>query len=377
MQTESEEDTTPVESKRRNGFMARRIMLLLFGPFAVAVVSFYLYFTGGRFITTDNAYVHADKVAVSAEVSGPIVKLYVEENQTVHEGDILFEVDQREYLARVDKARASLHDVLTDIEGLKIQYKQYLNEIALAQIDVKLAEKEYNRMEILETKKAVSTSDLDTARHKLDADRLNVKILSNRAERILSKLQGNQDIEAGDVARARYAQAELDDALLQLKKTTVKAPFDGVVSKLPKLGRHIEPGMSVLSLIADKNFWIVANIKETKLAHIKPAQTVTISTDVYPDEEWTGVVDSINPGSGAEYSILPAQNATGNWVKVVQRIPVRIEMEYDNQNSPLRSGMSATVSVDTQYQRPIPPLISGLFTFFAPAKYAHAQESCE
>lgn len=357
----------PAASKRRKGRM-----LMILGPAAVIATSLYVYFTGGRFIETDNAYVQADKVTIGAEVSGPVVAVSVSENEAVSEGRELFRLDDRDFVIAVEKARAGLSDVLAEITTLKAKYLQKTEELKLAQTDLDFATKEYQRQQALQEKKVGTVAQLDEVRHTYDAKQQQIKIIGSEIDQILSSLGGNPQSAPEELPAYKLAKAELDDALLRLERTVVKAPFAGKVSKLPKPGRHVSSGSGIMTLVADHDFWIEANLKETELTHIQPQQPVEIQIDAYPGKIWSGTVESISPASGAEYSIIPAQNATGNWVKVVQRIPVRIIFDTTDEKFELRSGMSTTVRIDTNFHRPLPALVSTCFSLFGLSEDAHA-----
>lgn len=357
----------PAASKRRKGRM-----LMILGPVAVIAASLYVYFTGGRFIETDNAYVQADKVTIGAEVSGPVVAVSVSENEAVSKGRELFQLDDRDFVIAVEKARAGLSDVLAEITTLKAKYLQKTEELKLAQTDLDFATKEYQRQQTLQEKKVGTVAQLDEVRHTYDAKQQQIKIIGSEIDQILSSLGGNPQSAPEELPAYKLAKAELDDALLRLERTVVKAPFAGRVSKLPKPGRHVSSGSGIMTLVADHDFWIEANLKETELTHIQPQQPVEIQIDAYPGKTWSGTVESISPASGAEYSIIPAQNATGNWVKVVQRIPVRIIFDTTDEKFELRSGMSTTVRIDTNFHRPLPALVSTCFSLFDLSEDAHA-----
>ena len=332
-------------------------LLLVAGPVAVALVAAYVYWTGGRIVTTDNAYVQSDKVTVSADVSGPITAVRVVENQEVAKGQPLFVIDSRPYVIALAEARARLQQVQAEIKTQKATYAQKVNELKLAQSDLSFARKEYRRQSTLEHDKAVAKAKLDDAQHTLDVSRQRLQVIRSEMDQILARLEGDPQVAADRLAEYRLAKAQVDQASLDLSRTVVRAPFAGRVSKIPRIGMHVEPGTVVMSLIADHRFWIEANIKETGLTHVRVGQRVDIEVDTYPDRDWSGTVTSISPATGSEYAIIPAQNASGNWVKVVQRIPVRITVDDRDPNCPLRAGMSTSVRIDTRYHRPLPTLV--------------------
>ena len=335
----------------------KRLFLLIFGPVVIAVVAAYFYWTGGRFVNTDNAYIQADKVAISAEVSGSIVALFVTENEHIEQGTPLFKIDNRSYVMALEQARARLQEALAEIRMLKISYRQKVNELQLAQTNIDFARKEYTRQSTLDSNQAVAKAQLDDSQHNFEVSQYRLAIIKNQMGQILARLEGDPEISPDQLAGYRLAQAGVEEAALNVEKTIVSAPFSGRVSKIPKAGKHVEPGTPVMSLIADSSFWIEANIKETALTYVHPGQKVKISVDTYPEHELLGRVQSISPGTGSEFSIIPAQNATGNWVKVVQRIPVRISVDDHPDQRILRSGMSTTVHIDTEHHRSLPHFV--------------------
>ena len=332
----------------------KRRFLLILGPLAVVLVTAYMYLTGGRFISTDNAYIQADKVAISSEVSGSIVKIMVIENEYVKAGTPLLKIDDRSYAIALQQAKARLQEAVTEIQTQKVSFRQKENEMGLAQSNIDFARKEYTRQSTLDSNQAVAKAQLDSARHDLEVSQFRLSIIKNQKDEILAKLEGVPDISPDQLASYRLAQSMVEKAALDLEKTTVLAPFDGRVSKVPQAGKHLEPGTPVMSLIADSSFWVEANLKETELTHVLPGQKVSLVVDTYPDQEFAGTVQSISPGTGSEFSIIPAQNATGNWVKVVQRVPVRISVNDHSNKQILRSGMSTMVKIDTEFHRPLP-----------------------
>jgi membrane fusion protein (multidrug efflux system) len=363
------------ENKRKFGSKTRRIRktLLLLGPLAVAATASYLYWTDGRVISTDNAYVQADKVLISAEVAGQINDVRVQENERVEKGTPLFAIDGRSYEIMLKEAKAHRQEVLAAIRTTKASYRQKLSELKLAKNNIDFAKNEFKRQYILNSQKASPKAQLDSAQHDLDVSNYKLAITKTEAEQILAALEGDPDIDEKLVASYRLAQAEVERAALNLERTVVRAPFSGRVSKIPQVGMHVEPGSAVMTLIADQDFWVEANLKETDLTHVHKGQHVTINIDTYPDVQFDGIVQSISPAAGSEYAIIPAQNATGNWVKVVQRIPVRIQVSEKNDTPLLRAGMSAIVKVDTGYQRKLPDLVHTLLGAIGLAEDAQAK----
>jgi len=352
-QQEPQENDKQQIPKRKKKKFVRRFFLLL-GPVAVIAAASYIYLTGGRYVHTDNAYVQADKVAITAEVPGSIVEVLVHENDLVQQNDPLFRLDNRVYTIALAQSQAKLQEAATSIQQLKARYQQKVNELKLAQANIDFARKEYVRQSALDKKQAVAKAQLDDARHTLQVNEYQLDIIQTEMEQILAQLEGDPEVPQERVASYRLASAVVDKAALDLERTTIRAPFSGRVSKIPQAGKHVEPGTPVMSLIAATRFWIEANLKETELTRVLPGQSVSIKVDTYPDHTFNGMVQSISPGTGSEFSVIPAQNASGNWVKVVQRVPVRISVSTDSGQETLRSGLSTVVRIDTQYHRPLP-----------------------
>ncbi len=334
-----------------------RPLLLLLGPLVVLVGAGYVYATGGRYVSTDNAYVHADKVAISAEVAGSIAETDVHENQPVAKGDVLFRIDDRPYRVALERAEAQLRAAKDAVEALKATWRQKAAEIQMDQANANFAQRDLGRQTQLAKNSYASQAKLDEARHAVDVARQQIAMTRHEQSQIAAQLGGGLDTPLDAVPSYAAAKAARDQAQLDLAHTLVRAPFSGIASKTPEPGAYVTAGVPVMSVVADTGLWIDANFKETDLTHVRPGQTVAITIDTYPDHGWQGTVKSIAPASGAEFSVLPAQNATGNWVKVVQRIPVRVVIRPQKDAPQLRAGMSANVEIDTRHKRALPDFV--------------------
>ncbi|MBF8270725.1 MAG: Hemolysin D [Gammaproteobacteria bacterium] len=340
-----------------------RSLLLILGPLLFITTGGYFYVTGGRHIETDNAYIKANKVSLSAQVSGAITVVLVAENEHVVQGQELFRIDAAPWQVALTRAQARLQGVRAFIESLKAGYYQKRAELKRDELDLDYNEREYNRQLELSRSKLSSPADLDKTKHEMEMARQQIAITRQALDQIAAQLGGDPDRSLEDHPIYKEVQGSVDDALLNIEWTTVTAPFTGVAQKKPEPGQYVRAGEPVMVIVANEAMWIEANFKETELTYVRPGQSVRIHVDTYPDQEWHGTVTSLSQASGAEFSLLPPQNATGNWVKVVQRIPVRIAIETWDGAPALRAGMSTTVSIDTSHHRVLPKFLNALLSW--------------
>lgn len=327
----------------------KRIILLVGMPLLVGIISVVVYLLGGRYVETDNAYIKAQKVPVSASVSGAVTEVLVEENQAVKVGQPLFRLDQVPFRIAVAKAEAKLNQAHHDLAALKISYHEKQAEISLARSNYEYALHDQQRQSDLAAKNFISASKLDDVKHNTDVSSQQIALLEQDKRRIGESLGGNPDTPVAQQSAYLAALAELQQARLDLSNTEVRASMAGKVSKPPKVGQFIATGSTAMVLVAD-DVWIEANFTEDDLTYVHPGQTVKISIDSFPDSKLHGVVESLSPATGAEFSLIPAQNATGNWVKIAQRVPVRIKLDAGNLPA-LRAGLSTWVEIDTGHRR--------------------------
>jgi len=337
----------------------------LFAPLPLALLAgAYWYVTGGRVMSTDNAYVEADKVGISTDVSGIVKEIDVTENQRVEAGQALYRLDPRQFQIALDSAKANLAQVALTIDSMKQDYRRMLSDVAAQQGQVALDQATYDRYTTLVRTDAVSKANYDQARFTLEVDKNKLESLRQQAQVQLARLAGNADISVTEHPQYLQAKAQVDEAQRQLDHTQVIAPFAGIVTSVPSItpGKYLQASTTAFYLVATDHLWVYSNPKETELTYVRPGQPVTVTVDTYPDVEWRGTVESISPAAAQEFSLLPAQNTSGNWVKVVQRIPMRVRLDTNDKNRPaLRAGMSAVVDIDTGHQRGLPQFLTALF----------------
>lgn len=337
-----------------------RGILLLLGPIVALTVGAYVYYTSGRVVGTDNAYVKSDVGAISAEVAGPIAALNVHENDRVEAGAVLFTIDDRAFRVALDRGDAQLAAINDFVESTKASYRQSLEQLALTRTNAAYEQREVDRLAALAERKLASDVDVAEQRHKRDVANQEIAVTERALDAIRARLGGDLDRPVTEQAAYLAAKSMRDAAELDLEHTVVRAPFGGIASQVPTVGQHVQPGAPVMTIVADRGMWIEANFKETDLTHVAVGQPVDVRLDTYPDKRWRGRVESISQATGAEFSVIPAQNATGNWVKIAQRIPVRIAIETRGDDPSLRAGMSAIVDIDTGYERPAPKWVRAL-----------------
>jgi membrane fusion protein (multidrug efflux system) len=314
---------------------------------------------GGRFAGTDDAYVEAAKLFVSTDVSGIVASVDVREGQAVKAGDVLFRLDPRQYQYAFNTADATLALTGETINSMKVDYQRMLSDVAAQRAQVALDQTTFDRYARLLVTNAIDHETYDQARYTLQLDQAKLQSLQQTAQVQLAKLAGGPNIAITAHPQYLQAKAAVDEAQRELDHTTVRAPFAGVVTQVDALqpGTYLVSQTAALTnvgavaLVSTEKVWVTAQIKETDLTYVKPGNRVEISVDSYSGHKWTGSVGSISPASGSEFSILPAQNTSGNWVKVVQRIAVRIPVDRQPEDPVLRVGMTATVSIDTGHRR--------------------------
>jgi membrane fusion protein (multidrug efflux system) len=326
-----------------------RFGLMVVVPAVVIIAGLCIYFLGGRYETTDDAYTQAAAVSVSSNISGRVVEIDVHDNQFVKRGATLFRLDDRPLRISVSEAAARLASAKLKVVSLKSTYRQRQADLRAAEESMAYEQSEYARHERLLKSGIVSRAQYDQASHALDTARQQVAGARQQLAAIAAELAENPDIDPDRHPDVQEAQAALDRANLNLSYTVILAPSDGVVTKVEMLqvGDYINAATPLFSLVSNQDVWIEANFKEAQLAGMRVGQSATIKIDRYPDKHFTAVVASMSPSTGSQFSMLPPENASGNWVKVVQRIPVRLHLANADPSIFLQAGLSADVSVDT------------------------------
>lgn len=330
----------------------RRRALMLALPLALAAGAGWYVLNGGRYEKTDNASLHQARLMVAPDVAGRVTESRVAEGARVAKGEVLFVVDPEPLRIALARADATLASARLRVSGLQAAWKLAGSKREIAREELSFRESEAQRQDQL-TRRGVGTqSARDETNHALETARQSVTAAEAEVQNAAAALGGHPEGAVDDHPLVREAMAARDEAALTLSRAEVHAPADGVIAQASSFqpGQFVAPGTQVFSLIVTGQTWIEANFKETQLASLAPGQTATVAFDAFPKRAFTAHVETIAPGTGAEFSLLPAQNASGNWVKVTQRVPVRLLLADGQDLDDLRSGLSATVTVDTQRQ---------------------------
>ena len=344
----------PAAAVRKTRLQKLRWPLMSLAVIAVMGGGGYLYLNGGRYQTTDDAYAQAATVSISSRVAGQVSEIEVRDNQLVHRGATLFKLDDAPYRIAVSDAAAHLADTRLQIESLKSTYRQRQVDLHAARDTQAYAQQQYDRQARLIKTGIASQAQFDQAAHALDAARQQVANVQQQIGVALANLGGDPNIAPERHPLVAQAQAALDRAQLNLSYTVISAPTDGVVAKVEQLqvGDTIAASAPVFALVSTGDVWIEANFKEVQLARMRPGQVATVKIDRYPGRTFQARVISLSPSTGSQFSLLPPENATGNWVKVVQRVPVRLQLTQFDAEFPLQAGLSADVTVDTRASGP-------------------------
>ena len=343
----------------------QRVRWALFALLPIALLAgAYWYVVGGATMSTDDAYVDADKVGISTDVTGIVQDVDVRDNEHVTAGQVLYRLDPLQFQIALDNTKANLAQTALTVQAMKSDYQRMLSDIEAEQAQVALDQVTFDRQSNLLASGTASKAIYDQAHFTLQGDQGKLASLKHQAEVQLARLSGNPNIPIEDHPQYQQAKAQVDEAQRQLDHTVVKAPFAGTVTNVPAIepGKYLAASVTAFFLVATDHAWVEVQPKETQMTYVRPGQSVVVTVDTYPDVQWHGAVESISPAGAQEFQMLPAQNTSGNWVKVVQRIPVRVRVDTSNANlPPLRAGMSVEVDVDTGHARGLPHFLTALF----------------
>ncbi|MBY0331358.1 MAG: HlyD family secretion protein [Acetobacteraceae bacterium] len=362
------------ESAVKPGRRWLRPVLLLGMPLLVLAGILVVWQRGGRYITTENAYVKAHIVQVAPEISGRVLEVAVRDHGEVRAGDVLLRIDPAPFRLALQKAEADLDEARTLVETARATYRETQSELGELESRADLLARQARRQQDLASRGVAPATRLEETLTEAQVARERINVVRQRLVRLLTTLKGDPDLPVDEHPTVRERTAERDRAALDLQRTVIAAPAGGTIVNLKlQPGEQVRAATPMFSLVSEVRPWVEANLKETTLTHVSVGQQVSVVLDIYPDVAWVGVVDSISPATGAEFAILPPQNASGNWVKVVQRLPVKIRLLPHQGEPPLRAGVTATVSIDTGRQRQFGDVLAPVSSLFRGSAQAAGQ----
>jgi len=339
-----------------------RFLLLVVVPVLGLSIVAYYYIISGRYVETNNAYVKSRLIHISSDIDGRVIENTARNNTAVRKGDLLFQINPDPAQIDLMSARAEVANVRRHVASLKSQYIQSQLAIEESEERIRFLQSELKRQDKLLKLGHGLEVDHANARHELEMGHRALALANQGATVVLTELGGDPALPAEKHALFLTAQAKVNKALHNLKSTRITAPAAGVLSNVTlEVGEYVEAGKPVFSIVEISEVWIEANLKESQLTHLQEGQSATIVVDAYPDMKIDATVTSLSPATGAEFAVLPPQNATGNWVKVVQRVPVRLDLDVTKLKRPLRTGMTSTVRIDTGHERKLPVVIQSVF----------------
>ena len=407
------------ETDKKKNF--NRFILLIFIPLMTIMFTLGFFYSLGRYITTENAYIKAPIISIQSQIPGRVKTVFVKDNQQVKKGQKLFKIDTAKLKLDLSEQKQNLLTIKKEIDNRKSKYNEAKEEIKLAEeeikyyllemrrakslinVEIKLAEEkvkyhqlEFNRIKNLVNKgvglkskldeeqylyqsainnlKAVKlNSNFEEIKHSYTSSKQKLKIINDKAKTILTTLNGDAKLKFDEHPLYLKHLSKLEQISFDIEQSTIFAEQDGIIAQMNlEEGEYIDIGKVLFAIVDEKNAWLEANLKETELTNIKVNQSAVFTPDAYPNNSWNAKVESISPATGSEFSILPPQNSSGNWVKVVQRVPVKIaigssiinENIQNNSKKDLRVGMSVSVTIDTKYKRDVPFIIRPFSYFF-------------
>lgn len=359
-------DEAPAAAKQAPARSPRqqRMRVALFLVLPIALIGAVIWYVrGGSVISTDDAYVNAEKVGVSTDVSGTVADVAVHDNQPVAAGQVLYRLDPLPFQIALAKAEADRAQIALTLESMQRDYRRMLTQAAAEQAEVALDRSQFQRAVRLLANGVESRADYDRARYRLQADENQLAALQEQASVQLARLDGNPNLPVNRLPQYMQAEAQVAEAQRELNHTVVIAPFAGTVTDVPAIapGKYLSASTTAFYLVDTRHIWVDATPKETQLTYLRSGQPATVTVDTYPNVQWRGTVQSVSPAAAQEFALLPAQNASGNWVKVVQRVQLRIRLDTSDRGMPpLSAGMSAEVNVDTSHPRGWPHFLSDL-----------------
>jgi membrane fusion protein (multidrug efflux system) len=346
------DNVTDIRSGQRPRRASLHWVLMVAGLLLAGTAGLWYYWASGRYVSTDDSFVHAAQTSISANVSGRVVELEVRDNQSVYRGEVLYRLDPRPFQIALEDRRAKLTAARLQIRACEATYRQELADLVAARATLAYQQHEFKRQRRLLQSSTTSRAQFEQVKHVVELARAQLASAQQQAASVLAMLGGDPDLPVDEHPAVQQARAALDQAILDLSYTVVRAPDDGVVAKVEQLqaGDYVNAATAVFSLISSDDVWVEANFKEDELTDIRPGQPAEVRVDSYPSHRFKAHVVSLSPGTGSQLSVLPPENATGNWVKVVQRVPVRVQLDRSELGDalPLHAGLSAKVTVDTR-----------------------------
>ncbi|MGH6799623.1 MAG: HlyD family efflux transporter periplasmic adaptor subunit, partial [Roseiarcus sp.] len=339
-----------------------RFVMLVVIPLVALALGFGWWLSSGRYVSTDNAYAGADKSLITPQVTGAIVAVHVVEGQKVKVGDPLFDIDPKPYEIALALANGKLEAAKVEFANLRSSYLSNVDQIKMGEDAVRVRQADFDRKNDLAISRSGTAADRDTSMANLLQAKQILEFVKLQQATVKVKLGGGPDATIDQFPDYMQAKAAVDDAERNLRNAKVLAPIDGVATQVPEieLGRVAAAGQPVFAVVANTGLWVDANPKESDLTYVHVGLPATVSVDTFPGREWKGTICSIAPGTGAQFAILPPQNASGNWVKVVQRVPLRFCFDANEDTTGLRAGMSAYLTIDTGRVRTLAGTLEGL-----------------